>query len=124
LLRVVAHPASLQDRDGALLVLSKLWGEFPRLQVIWADGGYAGELLLWVLQHLCCFMVIIKRPKDAKGFVLLPRRWAVERAFAWLGRCRRLSKDYEELPAVSESLIYVAMTRLMVKRLTQKSHKY
>lgn len=121
LLWVVVHPAHLQDRDGALLVLSKLWGTFPRLQVLWADGGYAGTLVGWVLLHLCCPLVIIKRSEHASGFEVLPRRWVVERTFAWLNCSRRLSKDYEVLPVVSESFIYAAMIRLMVRRLARNS---
>jgi len=85
LLRVVVHPANFQDRDGALLVLCRLLPDFPRLQVIWADGGYAGQLVAWVLTALFCTLVIIKRSDDVKGFSVLPRRWVVERTFAWLG---------------------------------------
>jgi putative transposase len=119
LLQVTVHPANLQDRDGALLVLCKLWHAFPRLQLIWADGGYAGALVDWVMTHLYCALVIIKRTDDVRGFKLLPRRWVVERTFAWLSFSRRLSKDYEELPQVSEAFIYAAMVRLMARRLSR-----
>jgi putative transposase len=121
LLLVVVHPAHFQDRDGALLVLSKLWGMFPRLRLIWADGGYAGALVEWVMTYLGCSLVIVKRTDDQRGFKLLPRRWVVERTFAWLNCSRRLSKDYEELPQVSEAFIYAAMVRLMVRRLARNS---
>lgn len=121
LMQVVVHPANLQDRDGALLVLSKLWGRFPRLQLIWADGGYAGTLVEWVLTDLCCTLMIIKRTDKTPGFTVLPRRSVVERTFAWLNCSRRLSKDYEELPKVSEAFIYAAMVRLMVRRLERIS---
>jgi putative transposase len=121
LLQVVVHPANLQDRDGALLVLSKLWYIFPRLHLIWADGGYSGTLVDWVMTHLYCALVIIKRTDDVRGFKLLPRRWVVERTFAWISFCRRLSKDYEELPRVSEAFIRLAMIRLMVRRLSRRS---
>jgi putative transposase len=117
LLRVIVHPANLQDRDGALLVLCRLASEFPRLRLIWADGGYAGQLIDWVLTALICTLVIIKRSDDTQGFQVLPRRWVVERTFAWLGGFRRLSKDYEELPRVSEAFIYAAMVHLMLRRL-------
>ena len=117
LLRVIVHPANLQDRDGALLVLCRLLPDFSGLQLIWADGGYAGKLVEWVLTYLFCALVIIKRSDDVKGFQVLPRRWVVERTFAWLGGYRRLSKDYEALPRVSEAFIYTAMTHLMLRRL-------
>jgi len=91
------------------------------LQTIWADGGYAGALVEWVLVHLCCALVIVKRSDRTAGFKVLPRRWVVERTFAWLSCSRRLSKDYEFLPQVSEAFIYAAMVRLMVKRLARNT---
>lgn len=120
LLLVVVHAASTQDRDGAKLVLEKLRHRFTRLRVIWADGGYAGKLIEWVRQLRSrnrLRLEIVKRSDDATGFVVLPRRWVVERTFAWLGFHRRLSKDYEALPATSEAVIHVAMIRLMLARL-------
>lgn len=99
------------------MVLEKLVGLFPRLRLIWADGGYAGKLVDWVKEFGGWILEIVKRPDEAKGFVLLRRRWVVERTFAWIGRCRRLSKEYEELPETSETMIYIAMTALMVRRL-------
>lgn len=113
----MVHAADLQDRDGAKLVLAKLLGRFPRLKLIWADGGYTGELVEWVRALGNWLLDIVKRPKDARGFVLLPRRWVVERTFAWLGRCRRLSKDYEALPETSEAMVHIAMIQLMLRRL-------
>jgi len=116
-LLVVVHTANIQDRDGARLLLAKAKALFPRLQRIWADGGYAGKLIGW-LQETCGWVLeIIKRTDAVKGFKLLPRRWVVERTFGWLGRYRRLSKDYERLPGSSEAMVYWAMTRLMVRRL-------
>ena len=96
LLTVVVHAASIQDRDGAKLVLEKARGKFPRLALLWADGGYAGKLIEWVQETCGWLLEIVKRSDDVQGFVVLPRRWVVERTFGWLGRCRRLSKDYEE----------------------------
>ena len=116
LLAVVVHPANLQDRDGAKLVLQKLTGRFPRLQLIWADGGYAGQLIGWVHELGGWLLEIVKRPDESK-FVVLPRRWVVERTFAWLGRHRRLSKDYEALPESSETFIPIATIYLMLHRL-------
>jgi putative transposase len=120
ILMVVVHVASIQDRDGARLLLAKAKGLFPRLQRIWADGGYAGKLIAWVLDACCWVLEIIKRSDAVKGFKLLPRRWVVERTFGWLGRYRRLSKDYERLPESSEAMVYWAMTRLMVQRLARQ----
>src|SRR5450756_424534 len=113
----ISHAASIQDRDGARLVLSKLKGRFPRLKLIWADGGYAGQLVDWVKQFGNWVLEIVKRSDDVKGFVVIPHRWVVERTFAWLGKFRRLSKDYEALPETSESLIYAAMIHIMLRRL-------
>ena len=118
LLDVVVHPADIHDRDGAKLVVSGLSGRFPNLSLIWADGGYAGKLLDWVRKNAGCELEIVKRPKGERGFTLLPRRWVVERTFAWLGNFRRLSKDYEELAEVSESWVRTAMIHLMLRRLT------
>jgi putative transposase len=104
----------MQDRDGARLVLSKLWGRYPRLKLIWADGGYAGELVYWAAHFGEWLLSIIKRTDN--GFKVLPRRWVVERTFAWLGQYRRLSKDYEQLTTSSEAMIYLAMIQLMLRR--------
>jgi putative transposase len=116
-LAVVVHAADIQDRDGAKLVLKRLRGLFPRLQLIWADGGYAGKLIEWTWQTGKWILEIVKRSDDVKGFKVLPRRWVVERTFGWLGRYRRMSKDYEQLTTSSENMIYIAMTSLMLRRL-------
>lgn len=117
LLAVVVHAANIQDRDGARLVLAKLVGRFPRLKLIWADGGYAGQLVEWARTFGGWLLEIVKRPLDSHQFQVLPRRWVVERTLAWLGRCRRLSKDYEELPQTSEAWVHIAMIHLMLRRL-------
>lgn len=114
---VVVHVANIQDRDGARLVLDKARGLLSRLLLIWADGGYAGQLVEWVATQCQWVLEIVKRSDDVKGFKVLPKRWIVERTLAWLSHCRRLSKDYERLAETSEALIYVAMIRLMIKRL-------
>jgi putative transposase len=114
------HSAGVQDRDGAKLVLAKLAaGGFPRLRPLWADGGYAGKLIAWVRERCGWLLAIVKRSDDATGFQVLPRRWVVERTFAWLDRYRRLSKDYEYLPESAEAMIYVAMIHLMLVRLAR-----
>jgi len=84
ILAVVVHAANIQDRDGAKLVLARLAGGFPRLRLIWADGGYAGKLVGWVMEHQGWTVAIVKRAVGEKGFVVLPRRWVVERTFGWL----------------------------------------
>lgn len=117
LLAVVVHAASIQDRDGAKLVLAKLVGRFPRLKLIWADAAYAGQLVAWALAFGGWLLEIVKRPLDSHQFQVLPRRWVVERTLAWLGRCRRLSKDYEELPETTEAWVQIAMIHLMLPRL-------
>lgn len=117
----VVHSAGVQDRDGARLVLDRLREKvaeaLARLARIWADGGYGGELVDWVKEKLAVVLEIVKRSDDVAGFVVLPHRWVVERTFAWLGRYRRLSKDYELLPESSETMIYLAMINLMLRRL-------
>jgi putative transposase len=114
---VVVHAASLQDRDGAKLVLAKLKQRFPRLSLIWADAGYGGKLIEWVRKVKHWILEIVRRTDDLHRFVVLPRRWVVERTFAWFGKYRRLSKDYETLTETSETMIYLAMTNLMIHRL-------
>lgn len=118
ILVVVVHAASIQDRDGAKLVLQHLVRGWSRLRLIWADGGYAGQLLLWV-QTLGrrWRLEIVKRSDDVKGFKILPKRWIVERTFGWLGRYRRHAKDYESLTDSSESMIRLSMINLMLHRL-------
>jgi putative transposase len=116
-LAVVVHAANVQDRDGAKLVLAKLLECFPRLRHLWADGGYAGKLVDWVHETCGWVLEIVKRNDTAVGFQVLPKRWIVERTFAWLGRYRRLSKDYEATPESSEAWVMIAMIHLMVRRL-------
>ena len=117
LLAVVVHAANIQDRDGAKLVLAKLLGRFPRLQVIWADAGYAGRLVAWACAASGWLLTVVRRKPDSHQFEVLPRRWVVERTLAWLSRCRRLSKDYEERTDSSEAWVHIAMGHLMLKRL-------
>ena len=119
LLAVAVHPANIQDRDGAKLVLQRLLGRFPRLERIWADGAYAGKLVQWAQRCGGWKLELVRRPVQQHTFQVLPRRWVVERTFAWLGRQRRLSKDYEALPETSESWVYTAMTGLMLRRLAR-----
>ncbi len=117
LIAVVVHAANIQDRDGAKLVIAKMKGICPRLELIWADGGYAGKLIEWVKEFGSWTLEIVRRCDDVAGFKILPRRWVVERTLGWLGKYRRLSKDYEMLPESSEAMIYIAMINLMLRRL-------
>ena len=118
---VVVHPADIQDRDGARLALMRLLGRFPRLKLIWADGAYAGKLVTWARNVGGWTLELVRRPANQDTFKVIPRRWVVERTFAWLGRNRRLSKDYEELTQTTEAWIYAAMTGLMLRRLAQSN---
>lgn len=119
LLEVVVHAANIQDRDGAMLVLYKLAPAVKsHLHKLWADGGYAGQLIAWVREQLDATLEIVERDPSQKGFHLLPRRWVVERTFAWLDRYRRLSKDYERDPNISETVVYLASIRTMLRRLS------
>ena len=87
------------------------------MRLVWADAGYAGKLVEWVWAMTGWVLEIVKRPRNSHHFQVLPRRWVVERTFAWLSRCRRLSKDYEALPDTTEVWIHIAMIHLMLRRL-------
>jgi putative transposase len=108
ILAVVVHKGNIQDRDGAKIVLLKMIGMYPRLKLIWTDGGYAGQLIEWVKVTCNWILEIVKRNDDVKGFKILPHRWIVERTFGWLSKYRRLSKDYECLTETSEAMIYTS----------------
>ena len=114
---VVVTAASVSDPKGARMLFKRLGGAGKKLRLIWVDGTYRGKLVNWVTDHCWFLLQPVLRSDDQKGFVVLPRRWVVERTFAWLSQCRRLSKDYEVLPSSSEAMIYIAMTRLMIRRL-------
>ncbi len=117
LIVAVVHSAAIQDRDGAKRVLSQA-ADAPRIKLVWADGGYAGQLVEWTRQTCGWKLEIVKRSDDVSGFVVLPRRWVVERTIGWLSGYRRLSKDYEYHTRTTESFIHLAMTHLMLQRLT------
>lgn len=118
LITVVVHAANLQDYDGAKAVLQRTKQRFPRLKRVYADSAYAKKHLPTWAVIACSFVIeIVKQMKAAIGFVVLPKRWIVERTFAWLGRNRRLSKDYERSTSVSETWIRLAMIKLMLRRL-------
>ena len=125
------HAADLHDRDGArLLVETAQVGELPRMSLVWADQGYTGAFAHWLHESRGWRLEVVRHPerqlwrygleeKPKHTFRVLPRHWVVERTFAWLGQSRRLSKDYERLPATSEAMIYGAMSGLMLRRLAR-----
>jgi putative transposase len=117
LLRVKVTGAEVSDQAGALLSLAHWNGACKKLRRIWVDGTYRGALLTDLALSLGIIWTTVLRPATAKGFVLLARRWVVERTFAWLTCSRRLSRDYERFPETSEAWIYISMTRLMLRRL-------
>ncbi|MGW2462365.1 transposase [Streptomyces sp. NPDC001356] len=114
---VVRAPASTTDRDAARILLSAAKGRFGRLSRVWADGGYTGHLGDWSAAQLQVVLDIVRRNDDTGGFQVLPRRWVVERSFAWCMRSRRLVRDYERRTDTSEAVILWSMTMLMSRRL-------
>jgi putative transposase len=121
LLAVVVHSAAIQDREGAKLLFFKAAALFPSISLVWADGAYAGQLIGWLNRWCGWVLEIVHKLEGQVGFQLLPRRWVVERTFAWLGHSRRLSKDYEELVENSEAMVQIAMIRLMLQRQCRKT---
>jgi len=132
------HEASLSDSEGGMLLLKGLKGHFPRVELLWTDQGYKSTFRAWVMRTLNWRVECVRHPSEpqgeyaqvvrdflgdalyekryVKGFKLLPRRWVVERTFAWYARQRRLSRDYEFLPETSEAWLYLASARLLWKR--------
>ncbi len=118
LLKAKVLTAEIQDRDGAKILFSEIKEQMPRIQLIWADGGYRGKLIMWVAVRCLWILEIVKRSDKEKTFKVLPKRWIVERTFSWLNRNRRLSKDYERKIESSEAWLYLSMSILMLKRLS------
>ena len=112
---MVVHAGHISDSRGARLVLIRLWRIFPNIKKIWVDGGYKKGCLAWAMAILGYTLEVVKRLGD--GFNILPKRWIVERTFAWLNCYRRLAKDYEHNPKSSEANIKIAMIHLMLKRI-------
>jgi transposase len=121
LLTVIVTAASVQDRDGACRLLALLRERFSTISLVWADGGYAGRLVSWARQVLALTLTIVKRSEDTTGFVVLPRRWVVERTFGWLPRYRRLVRDYERRPEHHEAMVLWATVTIMTRQLDRKN---
>ncbi|MFI9163623.1 IS5 family transposase [Kitasatospora aureofaciens] len=120
LLAVLVTAANVTDRDGAMPLLERVRARYRKIVLVWADGGYAGRLVTWAKQTLRLTLEIVRRSDDASGFVVLPRRWVVERTLSWLMRSRRLVRDYETLPTVHEQMVLWSMTMLMTRRLARR----
>lgn len=145
LLKVVVHSAKLQDREGVPLLLEPVKGHFPRIEKVWVDNGYTGTGRTWIKEHMGWEVEVVSHPRRPRGmwvwpgmeitpdmlaaferprgFRHLPRRWVVERTLAWIGRYRRMSKDYEYLTSSSEAMVYLSMLRLMLTRLAKQNEK-
>ena len=134
LIGTAVHGADIADRDGAKLLLEKIGDRLPRMEKVWADRGYNGKIGEWMKERLGWTLEIVKPPRKwvrvpageepppyPKGFIVLPRRWVIERTIAWICRNRRMSRDYEVLAETTEALVYVAMIRLMLRRLAKAS---
>ena len=120
MLAIAVHAADLQDRDGAPLVLNRRTRRmFPFLVVIFADGAYGGDKLRLAMAEASWRIEVVKRSPEAKGFEVIPKRWVVERTIAWINRCRRLAKDYENLNRTAVAFIRLASIRLMLRRLAR-----
>lgn len=118
ILVVVVHAANIYDGRAARFVIPALFLLLDTVKKIWADGAYSSaELIAWVKAQFDCVLEVVEKKKPVKGFQVVPRRWVVERTFAWLSRYRRLNRDYERNPKSSESMVYVASSRLMLQRL-------
>ena len=119
LMQAIVHAADVQDRDGGALLMASLFGLYPFLMKLYADAGYQGPQFQSALRGVLARVEveIVKRSDHAKGFVVLPKRWIVERTFAWLNRCRRLAKDWENLSDRALAFLRLASIRLMVRKL-------
>jgi transposase len=123
LLHALVTSAAVQDRDGGIMVLSTLFGQFPFLKKLFADSAYAGPVFHDGLANTMPFLAteIVRRSDQAKGFLVLPKRWIVERTIGWLGRCRRLAKDWENLNHTALAFLRLASIRLMLRKLCNHS---
>ncbi|WP_406177427.1 IS5 family transposase [Streptomyces sp. NBC_00996] len=123
ILMVLVTAGDVTDRRAARAMLPHLRARFRKISLVWADGGYTGRLVAWAKEKLQLTLEIVKRSDDMTGFVVLPRRWVVERTLGWLLRSRRLVRDFETLPASSEAFIYFSQAMLMSRRLARPIHQ-
>ncbi|MEU2135475.1 IS5 family transposase, partial [Streptomyces sp. NPDC018352] len=123
LLMVLVTAANVTDRQAARVMLPHLRARFRKIALVWADGGYTGRLVDWAKEKLQLTLQIVKRSDNMSGFVVLPRRWCVERTLGWLMRSRRLVRDFETLPASSETFVYFSMAMLMSRRLARTASR-
>jgi hypothetical protein len=123
LLHAIVHSADIQDRDGGAMLMATLFGLHPFLLKLYADGGYQGPVFQKAMKKIVSQVEveIVKRSDRAEGFVVLPKRWVVERTFAWLNRCRRLAKDWECRTRKARAFLLLASIRMMVRRLGRAS---
>jgi transposase len=119
LLAVVVTMAGIQDRDGGARLLALPRERFSTVTLVWADGGYAGRLVIWARKVLTLTVQVVKRTDDLAGFKVLPRRWVVERTFGWISKHRRCVRDYETLPEHHETMVYISMIMIMSRRLAR-----
>jgi putative transposase len=120
LIGIIVHAASIQDRDGAKLLVLRIKDRLPRVTLVWADGGYRGELIQWFRNEADWTLEIVKRDADLSTFKVLPKRWIVERTFGWLMFWRIMNRHHERKHDTAENIIRIAMTRNMLRFLTQK----
>lgn len=120
-MQAIVHAADVQDRDGGAMLMATLFGLYPFLLKLYADGGYQGAGFRTAMKSIMAQVdvEIVKRSDQAKAFVVLPKRWVVERTFAWLNRCRRLAKDWECLNRKARAFLLLASVRLMLRRLAR-----
>jgi transposase len=120
-MHVIVHAADIQDRDGGAMLMATMFGLYPFLMKLYADGGYQGANFQTAMKTIMAQVnvEIVKRSDQAKGFTVLPKRWVVERTFAWLNRCRRLAKDWECLNRKARAFLLLASVRLMLRRLAR-----
>ncbi len=123
LLMVLVTAGNITDRQASRGMLPLLQRRFPKITLVWADGGYAGRVVTWAKEKLQLTVQIVKRSDDMTGFVVLPRRWVVERTLGWLMRSRRLVRDFETLPSSSEAFIYFSQTMLLSRRLARPASR-
>jgi putative transposase len=121
LLAVLVEPADIADRDAARWLFQAIARRWPDVRRVWADQAYTGDLAEWLATVYGIELVVVSRPRGTRGFTVLPRRWVVERAIAWLGRNRRLSKDYERTEQAMETWCYLASIALLLRRLRPNS---